>query len=68
LWVDVLGGGDDYELVMAVPPRRAEALRVAARQARVKVTRIGRFEAGRGVRLTVGGREMPISRAGYVHF
>jgi thiamine-monophosphate kinase len=68
LWADVLGGGDDYELVMAVPPRRAEALRKAARQARVKVTRIGRFEEGRGVHLTVGGRATPISRAGYVHF
>lgn len=68
LWTEVLGGGDDYELVMAVPPRRAVALREAARQARVKVIRIGRFEEGRGVRLTVGGRSTPISRAGYVHF
>jgi thiamine-monophosphate kinase len=68
LWAEVLGGGDDYELVIAVPPRRAEALRVAARQAQVKMTRIGRFEEGQGVRLTVGGRAMPISRAGYVHF
>jgi thiamine-monophosphate kinase len=68
LWSDVLGGGDDYELVMAVPPRRAEALREAARQARVKVARIGRFETGKGVRLTVGGRATSIVRAGYVHF
>lgn len=68
LWTEVLGGGDDYELVIAVPSRRAVALREAARQARVMVTRIGRFEEGRGVRLTVGGRAAPISRTGYVHF
>lgn len=68
LWSDVLGGGDDYELVIAVRPRRAEALRELARQARVRVTRIGRFEAGQGVRLTVGGKATSMVRTGYVHF
>ena len=68
LWANVLGGGDDYELVIAVPPRRAGALQEAARQARVKVTCIGRFAEGRGVRLTVGGRATPIPRTGFVHF
>ncbi|MDP1749142.1 MAG: thiamine-phosphate kinase [Reyranella sp.] len=68
LWADVLGGGDDYELVIAVAPRRARALQEAARQARVKVTRIGRFAEGRGVHLTAGGRAAAVARAGYVHF
>ena len=68
LWADALGGGDDYELVIAAAPRRAGALREAARQARVKVTRIGRFAEGRGVHLTVGGRAVAVARTGYVHF
>ncbi|MBM3647874.1 MAG: thiamine-phosphate kinase, partial [Alphaproteobacteria bacterium] len=68
LWVNVLGGGDDYELVIAVPPRRESALRVAARVAKVKVTPIGRFDRGRGVALTVGGRTAHTPRKGYVHF
>jgi thiamine-monophosphate kinase len=68
LWTSVLGGGDDYELVMAVPARKAAALRTAARTARVPVTEIGRFERGRGVRLMVAGEPVTARRLGYVHF
>jgi thiamine-monophosphate kinase len=68
LWANVLGGGDDYELVMAVPARRRSALLKAARTARIEVSPIGSFAAGRGVRLTVGGRTVRAPRAGYVHF
>jgi thiamine-monophosphate kinase len=64
----VLGGGDDYELVIAVPPRRDNAMRAAARVAGVRVTPIGRFERGRGVQLTLDGRPMRALRKGYVHF
>src|SRR5471032_2475171 len=55
LWANVLGGGDDYELVMAVPPRKRAALHAAAGAARVKVTKIGRFASGKGVHLTIAG-------------
>jgi thiamine-monophosphate kinase len=68
LWTHVLGGGDDYELVMAVPARHSAALLKAARSAAVPVTEIGQFERGRGVQLTVGGRRVPPRRLGYVHF
>jgi thiamine-monophosphate kinase len=68
LWANVLGGGDDYELVIAVPPRRRSALRQAAHASGVKVSPIGAFTAGRGVRLTVGGRTVRSPRLGYVHF
>lgn len=67
-WADVLGGGDDYELVIAVSPRRSRDLLDAARQARVKVTRIGHLADGRGVHLFVDGRNVAASRAGYTHF
>ena len=46
LWSSVLGGGDDYELVIAVPPRKRAALHAAARSAGVAVTQIGRFANG----------------------
>lgn len=68
LWANVLGGGDDYELVIALPPRRRDALVAAARTARIKVTCIGTFRKGKGVHLTAGGRETRVARKGYVHF
>ena len=68
LWANVLGGGDDYELVIAVAPRREAALLSAARSAKVKVTAIGAFTRGKGVELTVAGRPVRAPRKGYVHF
>ena len=68
LWVTALGGGDDYELVIAVPPRKRTALHMAASASGVKVTHIGRFGSGKGVHLTVDGRETRTLRKGYVHF
>ena len=68
LWANVLGGGDDYELVMAVPPRKCAALHAAAEACGVKVTHIGHFASGKGVHLTVDGREVRALRQGYAHF
>jgi thiamine-monophosphate kinase len=67
-WANILGGGDDYELLIAAPSRKRRALLRAAHQALVKVTRIGCFTLGRGVHLTVAGQEMRVPRKGYVHF
>ena len=68
LWTNALGGGDDYELLIAMLPRKREALLAAARATGINVTRIGAFGRGRGVRLTVAGRQARIAKAGYVHF
>ena len=68
LWANVLGGGDDYELVIAVPPRREAGLLAAAREAGVPVAAIGRFVSGSGVELTVAGKPVRAPRKGYVHF
>jgi thiamine-monophosphate kinase len=46
-----LAGGDDYELIFTAPPTMAERVRAAAREAGVAATRIGRIEAGQGLRL-----------------
>ncbi|TMJ31364.1 MAG: thiamine-phosphate kinase [Alphaproteobacteria bacterium] len=68
LWANILGGGDDYELAIAVPPRKRTALLAAARAAKVKVARIGAFARGKGVVLTVSGQPRRIAQTGYVHF
>ena len=64
-----LTGGDDYELLLSVPPDREAALRRAAGGAGIAVTRIGRFEAGAGVTvLDDAGRPMAFRRPGWSHF
>ena len=63
-----LAGGDDYELLLAVPRRKRASLLAASRAAGVPVTRIGAFSAGKGVHLTVNGQVVRAPRAGYVHF
>jgi thiamine-monophosphate kinase len=44
----VLTGGDDYEIVCTVPPRKLAPFRAAAAKARVPVAEIGVVTRGRG--------------------
>jgi thiamine-monophosphate kinase len=44
----ILTGGDDYEVLAAVPGRNVERMRQAAKQAGVALTEIGRMSAGTG--------------------
>ena len=55
-------GGDDYELLLAVPPDRSLPAGITA-------TRIGRFVAGEGVTV-VGpdGQALPLAQRGWSHF
>jgi thiamine-monophosphate kinase len=56
-----LSGGEDYELLVAVPPRRLGAALAAARRAGTPLSVLGRFERGRGVRLLgPDGRSRPV--------
>jgi thiamine-monophosphate kinase len=56
-----LSGGEDYELLLAVAPRDLPAARAAARRARTRLTVLGRFERGAGVRvLGEDGRPLPV--------
>jgi thiamine-monophosphate kinase len=65
----VLGGGDDYEIVATVPPKRLVALQAAARAAGVRITEIGRVGPGRGVRLLgPQGRSLKLSAGSFSHF
>jgi thiamine-monophosphate kinase len=63
-----VAGGDDYELLLAVSPRRGGRLRAAIREARgLTVTRIGELTAERDVVLRRDGRTQPLP-PGFVHF
>jgi thiamine-monophosphate kinase len=63
-----IAGGEDYELLFAVPRRAGGRLRTAISQGRgVAVTRIGELTAGKAVVLRRDGREEPLP-AGFVHF
>jgi thiamine-monophosphate kinase len=64
-----LGGGDDYELLFTVPPRREEKLRAIAARLRVPMTPIGRIVAGRGLAIRDSeGKLVRLKRGGYDHF
>ena len=65
-----LTGGDDYELLLAVPAGCAVELAEEAGRAGVPVTRIGRFMArAAGVRvLDAAGRDWALDVAGWSHF
>jgi thiamine-monophosphate kinase len=63
-----LAGGEDYELLAAVPPSRLPRARAAAARAGVALSAIGELVRGRGVRaLDERGRALAPSRAGHDH-
>jgi thiamine-monophosphate kinase len=65
-----LTGGDDYELLLAVPPDAERALMAAARRAGMPVTQIGRFRAGAPQVIVhdPDGEEITLDRPGWSHF
>ena len=66
---EALSGGEDYELLLAVPPARLRALQEVARRARTPVAVIGEMEAKAGIRVVKGGGSLHRpSRAGHDHF
>ena len=65
----IVTGGDDYEVLAAVPAANADAFRSSARDAGVEVTRIGTTSAGTGVVIEdPGGLPVSHERAGWDHF
>ncbi|MCX5514977.1 thiamine-phosphate kinase [Kaistia algarum] len=66
----VLTGGDDYEILAAVPPERLEAFHAEAIVAGVPLTVIGRIEEGEGspVAVDADGKPIQLSRASHDHF
>ena len=69
-WLETcLTGGDDYELLLAVPAAREAALRDLAARTGIPVTRIGRMRAGPPNVRVIGpaGLEMRFQRTGWSH-
>jgi thiamine-monophosphate kinase len=70
-WLETcLTGGDDYEVLMAVPPARRDALVQEADRCGIAVTPIGRFRSG-PPEVTVraaGGESLTLVRGGWSHF
>lgn len=63
-----LTGGEDYELLFAVPPRRRRAFLAAiAKAGRLACTKIGQLTKDAGVRLECGGR-MERMPEGFSHY
>jgi len=63
----VLSGGDDYELLFTLPQAFAAEVEAMSSPA-LPLHRIGRIEAGRGVRCRREGRPVTIAEGGYDHF
>jgi thiamine-monophosphate kinase len=64
-----LTGGDDYELVFAVPPGRQDAVLALARHLDLPLTRIGQLVAGTGVAVRgPDGELLETGHAGWQHF
>jgi thiamine-monophosphate kinase len=70
-WLETcLTGGDDYELLLAVPPGREAALLAAATASGMAVTRIGGFHSGPPhvmVRAATG-EPLALTKGGWSHF
>jgi thiamine-monophosphate kinase len=66
--VTALSGGEDYELLFAVPPRRRRAfLAAAGRVSRVPCTRIGGLSKDPGAFLERDGHRQPLPK-GFTHY
>ena len=63
-----LAAGDDYELLLAVPPQRLVALEAAARRLNLRLTAIGEFRTGSAVTWSLHGRDFVPGVRGYDHF
>ncbi len=66
---ELLGGGDDYELLFTVAPGRAGEVAALAAALDLPLTAIGRMAAGRGLRLRdPAGQEVTLEGTGWRHF
>jgi thiamine-monophosphate kinase len=66
---DILGGGDDYEVLMAAPADALQLLAAAAGAAGIALTEIGEIAAGDGRANLIGsdGLPMALGRVGWTH-
>jgi thiamine-monophosphate kinase len=67
-WREAAAGGEDYELLLAIPPRRAKAFERAAAGAGEAVSRVGALTAEEGVRFVDPSGRAGAPPAGHDHF
>ena len=60
-------GGDDYEIVMAVPPGAIDGLKRAAVADHLRLTVLGAATRGEGVAVRYGGEVVPVKTTGWRH-
>jgi thiamine-monophosphate kinase len=63
-----IGAGDDYELLLAVPPRRLAELASLAAQLDLRLTAVGELRRGTGVSWALHGAKFTPAARGYDHF
>jgi thiamine-monophosphate kinase len=66
----LVSGGDDYEILCAIPEASVDAFSQAARKAGIAATAIGAIIAGSAIPsfLDGQGRELPLKRRSFSHF
>jgi thiamine-monophosphate kinase len=68
LWNAIIGGGDDYQLLFTVSPKKEAKLKTLSNELELKLTCIGEIREGRGVAL-LDEKENPLTAAsGFKHF
>jgi thiamine-monophosphate kinase len=68
LFESALTGGDDYEILLTLPPERLAAFTASAARAGIAATEIGRIVPGQGTRFVRDGKTLDFARASYSHF
>jgi len=64
----ILSGGDDYEILLTLPPAKFSAFRAAAENVGLSVAKIGQIMSGQGVRCLREGKIVSLPQASYSHF
>lgn len=63
-----LAAGDDYELLLAVPPPRYAILEAAAARLNLRLTAVGELRTGHGVTWSLNGKDFAPESTGFDHF
>ena len=67
-WLEIAGGGEDYELAFVAPPALMQRALSALTGTGLEPAVIGHFDAGEGLRVASGSREDAPPGSGHQHF
>ena len=67
--IDIVSGGEDYELVFTAPPRKAKMIRALSKKLDLNLSKIGTIVNDSSVSFIDSlGQELPLSAQGFSHF